>query len=363
MNRYVVNKTSNFFHMNGRILGYDEEVILGYTNSFIEFELRGCEISFNFRTGMNEEVNEPGIRVYVDGKVAGEIVLKKQSERILVYKNDSKAKEERPEDSSVSESHRIRLVKITEAAMSFVGISAAEVDGELQDISKKIDDRPKIEFIGDSITCGYGVLGEPYSEYTVREEDGEKSYANVLAQNYNLNARWVSVSGYGMFVEYTGDPENIVPKVYPYVNWFYDKETREDYSEFEPDIIIVNLGTNDSGHLKDENILNGFKSKYENFLYTLRIAHKNAAIVCVLGTLAPGVFKYVEEVINKVKSQGFQKLYGLELPEIDKENDGLASEHPTYKTHIKDANLIGAFLETEGLVDAGRRNKGEGGNG
>ena len=49
--------------------------------------------------------------------------------------------------------------------------------------------------------------------------------------------------------------------------------------------------------------------------------------------------------------------------EIDKENDGLASEHPTYKTHIKDANFIGAFLETEGLVDAGRRNKGEGGNG
>ena len=66
-------------------------------------------------------------------------------------------------------------------------------------------------------------------------------------------------------------------------------------------------------------------------------------------------YKYIDEVINKVKLQGFQKIYGLELPEIDKENDGMASEHPTYKTHIKDAKLIGEFLEMEGLIDAGRR--------
>ena len=351
MNDYKVNKTSKYFRMNGRILGFGDEIILGYTNSYIEFELCGSLVSFNFRTGVNEEVNEPGLRVYVDGYALKEIVLKRENERITIF-----SESEIEADETKNKLHRIKLVKITEASMSFVGISDARTEGELLDISGEVDERPKIEFIGDSITCGYGVLGEPDSEFTIREEDGEKSYANVLAEKYNLNARWVSVSGYGMFVEYTGDPENIVPKIYPYVNWFYDKETRVDYSEFEPDIIILNLGTNDSGHLGNVNILNGFKSKYENFLYTLLLAHKDAAIVCVLGTLAPGVYKYVKEVIDKVKSQGFEKIYGLELPEVDKEKDGLASGHPTYKTHVKDAELIGEFLEKEGLIDGGRKN-------
>lgn len=344
MNSYTVTKKSEFFHSCGRILDYGTELILGYTNSYIEFQFKGKELSFCFRTGVNERVNEPGIRVYVDGLASKDIVLSKQQERITVYSGKS-------EDVS----HRIKLVKITEAAMSFVGISEAKADGELLDISGEKDDRPKIEFIGDSITCGYGVLGEADSEYDIREEDGEKCYAAILADKYNLNANWVSVSGYGMFVEYTGDPENIVPKVYPYVNWFYDKEIRMDYTEFEPDIIIVNLGTNDSGHLGDENVLYGFKSRYESFLYTLRMAHKEASIVCVLGTLAPGVYRYVAEVIEKLKKQGFRKIYGLELPELDRENDGLASGHPTYRTHFKDAERIGRFLEMEGLVDAVRR--------
>lgn len=336
--RYEAKKDSEFMRFNGRVLYRDGEAILGYTNSYVEMLVKGSSIEVSLRTGNNEEVNQPGLKVYVDGELSDEIVLTKEKDKIRIYNGEA------------NEVHRVRLIKITEAAMSFVAVGDIEVDGELVSMKEEEDTRPKVEFIGDSITCGYGVLGEPDSEYTVREEDGELSFAGVLAKKMDWNARWASVSGYGMFVEYTGDPENIVPKVYAYTNWFYDKEERLDYTEFEPDFIFVNLGTNDSGHLGDSNILHGFKSRYESFLYTLRMAHKNANIICILGTLAPGVYKYVQEVIDKVKSQGFEKLYGLELPEHNVELDGMASGHPSPATHVKDADRIIEFMKREHLI-------------
>lgn len=336
--KYEAKKDSEYLKFSGRILYRDNEAILGYTNSYMELKVKGTAVDVNFRTGNNEEVNQPGLKVYVDGELTDEIVLTREKDKIRIYNGEK------------DEVHRVKLIKITEAAMSFVAVSDIEVEGELISLEDEVDERTKVEFIGDSITCGYGVLGEPDSEYTVREEDGELSYAGVLAKKMDWNARWASVSGYGMFVEYTGDPENIVPKVYAYTNWFYDNEERLDYSEFEPDYIFVNLGTNDSGHLGDPNILGGFKSRYESFLYTLRMAHKESTIICILGTLAPGVYKYVQEVIDKVKNQGFEKLYGLELPEHNVELDGMASGHPSPATHIKDADRIIEFMKQEGMA-------------
>lgn len=336
--KYEAKKDSEYLKFSGRILYRDNEAILGYTNSYMELKVNGTAVDVNFRTGNNEEVNQPGLKVYVDGELTDEIVLTREKDKIRIYNGEK------------DEVHRVKLIKITEAAMSFVAVSDIEVEGELISLEDEVDERTKVEFIGDSITCGYGVLGEPDSEYTVREEDGELSYAGVLAKKMDWNARWASVSGYGMFVEYTGDPENIVPKVYAYTNWFYDNEERLDYSEFEPDYIFVNLGTNDSGHLGDPNILGGFKSRYESFLYTLRMAHKESTIICILGTLAPGVYKYVQEVIDKVKNQGFEKLYGLELPEHNVELDGMASGHPSPATHIKDADRIIEFMKQEGMA-------------
>ncbi|MCR5213346.1 MAG: hypothetical protein K6E10_02950 [Eubacterium sp.] len=340
---YEIVKDSDLFFFGGRILYKDNEAILGYTGSFMEFLIKGNKASLKIRTGNNETVNEPGLRIYVDGQPYKDMVISDVEGTYEIFAGD---------DGEENVVRRIRIVKITEAAMSFLAFSCLNVEGELLNAKDKYNDdkRKKALFIGDSITCGYGVLGAPDSEYTIREEDVELSYAGVLTKKENLNSEWVSVSGYGMFVEYTGDPENILPRVFAYTNFFYDKETREDYSRFQPDVIILNLGTNDSGHLGDINILNGFKSRYESFLYTLRMAYKESAIVCVLGTLAPGVYKYVGEVIDKVKDQGFENIYGLELPEHDVEHDGMASGHPSPVTHEKDADRIAKFLKENKII-------------
>ncbi|MCM1498408.1 MAG: GDSL-type esterase/lipase family protein [Clostridium sp.] len=322
----------------GRILKQDGISYLGFTNSALTVQVKGSRLEMYLLTGENEEVNQPGLRIYVDGVKTSEIVLKEREGWYTICNLDTKSL------------HEVRIVKITEAAMSYVGVKEIRMaEGELCPIDGE-DNRVKVEFIGDSITCGYGVHGEPESEYTIREEDGECCYASFMAQEMNWNARWISASGYGMYVEYTGDPENNVPKLYPYVNWFVNPDVRQDMKEFEPRYIFINLGTNDSGHLHKEEIREHFLKAYEEFLQLLRTCHPESVIVCVLGTLCEQVFPYVEQVVDKVKQQGMKDVYAFELPYHNVELDGMASMHPSETTHKKDAERILAWMKNEGIL-------------
>lgn len=341
MRTYSIEKGSDIFFTGGRVLFRNGEVILGYTNSFLEFKVNGDSVSAIMRTGDNLDVDAPGLRIYVDGKEYKEIVLDKTKDRIRIWDLDQNFK---------IKQHTIRIVKITEAAMSFVAIGNVEVDGVLERMIRVPDSRKKFEFIGDSITCGFGVRGEPEAEYTIRDEDGEQSYAAFITEDLDLNSRWVSVSGYGVFVDYNGNPMDVLPKVYGYTNWFYDKEELNDHSEFDPDVIVVNLGTNDSGHFNETGILKGFKAAYESFLYLLRTYHRNSSILCVIGTLSPSAYEPVEEVVTKMCDDGFEDLYLLRLPEHDPEKDGMGSFHPSAKTHKKDAERIKDFLLSNGII-------------
>ena len=326
-------KDNKNLYFQGRILWKDRMAIFGYTNCSLTVHFRGTKLSAVLRTGENDYINAPGLRVYIDGEAVSEHVLETVVQELTLFES------EQPEE------HTIRLVKITEAGMSFVGLTVLNYDGEFLPVPE--DTRTKALFIGDSVTCGYGVLGAPDAEYTIRDEDGELSYAGLLAKSMDWNAEWVSVSGHGMFVEYTGDPENILPREFPYTDWFYDKEAREDYSRFQPDIIVINLGTNDQDPMKENPLIRGgFLSRYESFLYTLRMAYPKAKILCVLGTLAPGMFRYVEQVVAKVTKDGMEEVYGLELPFHDVEHDGMACGHPSKITHEKDAKRIEAFVRS-----------------
>ena len=235
--------------------------------------------------------------------------------------------------------------------MSYVGLESVYVDGGDVLEWDWVDNRKKVEFIGDSITCGYGIHSPlPEDNYTLWDEDGEASYAGVMARAMNWNARWIAASGYGMYVNYENVEEENVPKLYPYVNWFLDKELKIDPKGFEPEIIFINLGTNDSGHLDKPGVLDTFKDRYVEFVKLLREYHPDAKIVCLMGTLCGFVFPYIEEVIDRLRSEGYDDIYGFETPYHDVEHDGVADGHPTAITHRKDADRILGFLEEKGLI-------------
>ena len=331
----------NYFRYSGRILEKDGASYLGFTNSMVEFYVMGTGdnstvISANIGTHPNGEENETRLKVFIDDSdvPAALLILHEESaDYILASFQDS-------------ELHKISLIKITEAAMSHAKLNGVNVtNGKIVPLPSSEDNRIKVEFIGDSITCGYGVYGDPDSEYHIKYEDGMASYAALTAKSLRLNARYFSVSGFGVYVRYDGDPEGIITKVYPYTNFFVDETIKYNFNEFIPDLVVINLGTNDSGHLENEDIQNGFISNYVGLLKFIKTYAPNSKILCICGTLCTNAFSYIDSAIKLATKTGLNGLYTFELPYHDVENDSMASGHPSLITHHKDAELLTAKIK------------------
>jgi hypothetical protein len=329
-----------YFRYSGRILEKENSAYLGFTNSTIEFYVK-CKskdksvITASIGTERNGEVNDARLKVYIDdSREESLLVLNKEiNDYTLATLTDN-------------ETHKITIIKITEASMSYAKLNNITIEGgEILPLEPVDEKRMKVEFIGDSITCGYGVYGAPNSEFHIKEEDGMLSYASIVSQSLNLNARYFSVSGYGVFVKYDGDPEGIIPKVYPYTNYFIDEKEFYDFNEFIPDLVVINLGTNDSGHLHKEEIQKGFTTNYINLIKYIKSNAPNTKVLCTCGTLCTNAFPFVQKAVNQALNDGIRDLYTFELPYHDVEHDGMASGHPSIITHQKDAERLSAIIK------------------
>ena len=77
--------------------------------------------------------------------------------------------------------HTLRLIKLSENARGKLGIAELETDGEF--IPVKLEAKPVIEFVGDSITCGFGnETTDGGMMFKTSEENGWKSYAALAAR-------------------------------------------------------------------------------------------------------------------------------------------------------------------------------------
>lgn len=330
----------NYFKYAGRTLFQETSAILSWTNSSITFYVKGSAtpttIYSRIITKNNGEVNEARLKVYLDDKEEAKTLLVLHEED-AVYTLASFA------DETI---HKITMIKITEAAMSYAQIEEITITGgELIPFTESEDTRLKIEYIGDSITCGYGVYGEPESEYHIREEDGMVTYAAYVTKALHLNARYTAVSGYGMFIKYDGDLTGTIPRIYPYTNYFANENEKYDFSEFIPDLFVINLGTNDSGHLDKNEISNGFINNYIQFLHFLKSYAPNSKILCICGSLCTNAFTFIKDAVSLATDQGLSDIYTLSLPFHDVIKDGKASNHPSIQTHIKDGIRVAEKLK------------------
>ncbi|MBR3771713.1 MAG: hypothetical protein IKL07_05540 [Clostridium sp.] len=331
----------NYYHYSGRIVAKNNSVYLGYTNSSVEFYVKGEEnettrITAEIGSNVDIQPDFARLRVYVDDVVATQepIVL---DELVKSYDIAS---------FSDGKTHKISVIKITEAQMSNAELRNFYIEhGTLLHLPSEPDTRKKVEFIGDSITCGYGVLGSPHSEFHIREEDGELSYAALTAKELNLNARYTAVSGYGVYCEYTGNLAGTLPNVYPYINKWVDPDALYDFHDFTPELVVINLGTNDSRFLGDPSIQQKFVICYIDFLKFIRSKYPDCKILCICGTLCTESYPFVEKACNLITNEGYENIYAMELPFHNVLEDGQASEHPSAATHAKDAKRLIAKIK------------------
>lgn len=298
-------------------------------------------------------------------KIAGDSVsLTNQCDnhaRIGIYVNDERVVDDMIDkaeknytviDGDETTEAIIRIVKLSETAMSTFGIASIDVEGGKIGPTENKD--LLIEFVGDSITCGYGIDDEnPDHHFSTKTEDVTRAYAYKTARMLDADYSIVAVSGYGIISGYTETdepiPEQTIPRYYNTLGFSYgsfgDKKPQDilwDFTKRQPDVIVINLGTNDATYIKEKSDrLSMYSQEYCAFLKKIRKHNPDAAIICSIGIMGAEVYSGIRNAVDTYVNETGDGKIDILLFNQQMQKDGYAADwHPTEATNIKAANKL-----------------------
>ena len=339
--RYFDYSASGFcFVMKGRRA---EAVILSDADSWNEANkgVLGIFVTEGEDTSIQAIPEEPTFRV----------TLRERETRITLFESD------------VEKTVCVRVMKFSEAAFGYAGLKALEIDGELQVVepveTTGANHPLKIEFIGDSITCGYGIEGVWEKDtFTTQQERPDKAYAFLTAKALGAQVQLCSWSGIGLISNYV-DPETVnLPDTHwlMQANWPYTDKWLSlrlglepevwDSSRYEPDVVVIHLGTNDLSWVRglEERRLE-YVAQLRQLIEAVHRRSPKAKIVCCLGLMGEALNDSVREAVELFKKD-FPKSCAEFLPFTQQlESDGIAADwHPSAVTHKKAAEKLTSLI-------------------
>lgn len=261
----TADKANNFderyINIYGRSYKSTDGLKLDQTANAVEIGVMGSSLSVELTSN-----NLSYMQVFVDGENKGRIEISSGKGVYNVV------------DGLDGGYHVVRIVKDTEmqhsqwTLHSFAGDKVASVAEKSQ---------LKIEFIGDSLSAGYGNLGSRGEGWSIKNSSAIGSYpyktAALLGADYSIIA-W---SGICTKVYLWSDIN--MSTLYGWKS-FYNKEAY-DFAD-EPDVIVVNLGTNEANYIYDGHKEYTSESMFEDyleFLNSIRRKNPNAYIICLYG--------------------------------------------------------------------------------
>ena len=266
-------------------------------------------------------------------------------------------------DSPVEKTVTVRVMKFSEAAFGYAGLKSLELEGDLLSSpeSPATASQLKLEFIGDSITCGYGIEGVWEKDtFTTQQERPDKAYAFLTAKALGAQVQLCSWSGIGLISNYV-DPETIMlPDTHwlMQANWPYTDKSLSlrlgiepevwDGAGYEPDIVVIHLGTNDISWVRgmEERRLE-YTAQLRQLIEAVHRRSPRAKICCCLGIMGEQLNASVEEAVNLFKKDFPNVAAKAVLFTQQLEEDGIAADwHPSAVTHKKAAELLAEALRT-----------------
>jgi lysophospholipase L1-like esterase len=202
--------------------------------------------------------------------------------------------------------------------------------------------------VGDSISCGYGVLGSDATcTATPANEDHDDSYGAIAARQLGAELFTISASGYGMYEDDTGNTSNTLPSLYGSTLPFGAAASAAwSFSTWIPDFVVIDLGTNDfAGSNGDPG--QPFVTAYTTFLRRVRQNYPGATIVCTNGPMLTGseatlAESYIQSAISMTEDPKvvFMAFETQSQSAADQGCDG----HPNVATQQAMATQLTSFL-------------------
>lgn len=339
----------------GRTLYRNDIRYLGYSCTAVEFIFTGTKVSAEIFTDWEldepwKAVFQPYVAVFVNDS---EVPYK----RFAVDSGTNTYEIYKAPDGKPAET-KIRIMKLSENAFSKLGIVSVTTDGEHRPTVSESCRR--IEFVGDSITCGFGIEGIfGKDNFMTSQENPWENYAALTARHFGADFELVSWTSIGVISnsvkEDVDEPATdwLMPPLYDYTDRAVegylgvDDKDKEiwDNSRFAPQLIVVNLGTNDKDYTRGvPERVKAFEDGYKAFIEKIRCKNPDAFIICALGAMGQELCPQVENAVaelNKTDKKIFSVRFDVQL-----EEDGIGAEmHPSLKTHRKMADKLIAKIE------------------
>lgn len=204
--------------------------------------------------------------------------------------------------------HHLRLIYAQEGYEQLPAFRGLLIDKNAKMLEPTIQPNRRIEFIGNSITCGYGVEADSASEhFSYSTENHYYTYAAITARTLNAQELVVARSGIGIYKNYggpiTGTKGFTMPDKYE-LTLFTDEAVKPEMERWNhtlyiPDVVCLNLGTNDTSLDTYDTLL--MKNAYINFVMHLRSTYPNAKIILLCGSMMNGnALSSCKAVLNEV---------------------------------------------------------------
>ena len=197
----------------------------------------------------------------------------------------------------------------------------------------------RIEFYGDSITVGLALdstSDQQYNEYT----NNYLAYGAVTARNFGAEYHCMAISGIPLVRAWGSEID--MPNNYYYRHDPTSGSSYWDFNQWVPNVVVVNLGQNDSWHnVSQTDMENG----YIDFGLTLRGHYPGAHIIFALGSMnatAPGKPwpDYLQNAVDTLNTTyNDPNVYSVIFP-----YDGLGT-HPHAPQHEDMATQLTTFIE------------------
>ena len=313
------------------LVSSDGSVSFDWAGTYFETRLIGGNLSVKVSETWKSYYN-----VLVDGKLHKVVTVTGKDTLInLVSGIDKKT-------------HQIRIQKRSEGEFGKTTIHQFILPNSGRLISENIIRERHIEFIGNSITCGYGTDGKDRDDpFLVETENCNKSFATIIARYFDADYTLIAHSGRGAVRNY-GDSVRVskITMKDRMLNTFDEDLTHKwDFTRYKPDLVVINLGSNDFSGGPNP-YLTEFVAAYKQIISQIRCHYGDIPVLCLFPVGMPDhVYPFYEVAIAE-KNDPKVQLLRLKKDLYNNTTDLGGGWHPGYQGQKKMAMWIIPYIST-----------------
>ena len=201
----------------------------------------------------------------------------------------------------------VRIIKTTEEQYGTVVVQRFEVDGNVLPTG---DRDKRFLFIGDSITCGYGIDGVNGEIFTTASENFLKAYPYLLAEKMYADYDTLCWSGDGIISRWIPEEEDMPLRV-SLIPELFRKELQKNAPRSDKYThIFVNVGTNDASYTRGvPQREERFAELYKAFLTEVHEAYTAAKIYAVYEVMERSLAVMIQKIVKELKNDGMRIEY------------------------------------------------------